>query len=396
VPGLLAAGAAARPSAMAHDVSDKVTGRASSGLGDLALPGPSKRRRKRKGAKGGSGEGEAFVNFLKWLGTSLVGVCILAGVGVLMVCGGGSMWAFAKPETAPTKYTIAEIENMSGKPKEGWIEITDAFLYWDMMVGETTAPANKQITKSDIKYYYVPLVSTDVVQQWNAVQAGAQQGVPPQLPHDKARVYVKFPARELEKLFPSNVDTFIQKVLDPRPDTPFTPKGTMSNFSSIPDGVLKEMQKNWQGPIDKNRMILFNYEGKPFNPQILGVILLILGLGLFVPIGIWGVRSLAGGKRSRSGDDFEEEDVGPRRKRKRDFAEDDFEAAPTRSGPAAGAAPAAGATYFYSRQGQSHGPVSFAQLRQLAASGQLTRQDYVYDDNVKQWVPAANVPGLFG
>jgi hypothetical protein len=67
--------------------------------------------------------------------------------------------------------------------------------------------------------------------------------------------------------------------------------------------------------------------------------------------------------------------------------------------PAAGAlvavpAPQA-ARYYYSRQGQSFGPVTSGELKQLAASGQLTSGDLIWLEDRKQWVPASGVKGLF-
>jgi hypothetical protein len=52
--------------------------------------------------------------------------------------------------------------------------------------------------------------------------------------------------------------------------------------------------------------------------------------------------------------------------------------------------------YHYSRGGQSYGPVSVEQLRQLAATGQLSATDLVWRDGLAEWVPAGRLKGLFG
>lgn len=53
------------------------------------------------------------------------------------------------------------------------------------------------------------------------------------------------------------------------------------------------------------------------------------------------------------------------------------------------------AQYHYSHNGESLGPVSVEQLRQLAASGQLTPSDLVWREGLAEWVPAGRLKGLF-
>lgn len=52
------------------------------------------------------------------------------------------------------------------------------------------------------------------------------------------------------------------------------------------------------------------------------------------------------------------------------------------------------ADYHYSRDGQSFGPVSVEQLRQLAVAGQLTANDLVWKEGMAEWVPAGRFKGL--
>jgi hypothetical protein len=49
----------------------------------------------------------------------------------------------------------------------------------------------------------------------------------------------------------------------------------------------------------------------------------------------------------------------------------------------------------YARNGVQQGPVSFEQLRQLAAQGAVQHGDLVWQAGTAQWVAAASVPGLF-
>lgn len=53
------------------------------------------------------------------------------------------------------------------------------------------------------------------------------------------------------------------------------------------------------------------------------------------------------------------------------------------------------ADWHYIAHGQQAGPVSFEQLKGMAASGQLTASDNVWEVGSAGWVPAGTVPGLF-
>lgn len=59
------------------------------------------------------------------------------------------------------------------------------------------------------------------------------------------------------------------------------------------------------------------------------------------------------------------------------------------------AAPAAGQQkWYYTRSGQEQGPVDFANLQVLAATGQLAPQELVWTEGMTAWTPAAQVAGL--
>jgi hypothetical protein len=51
--------------------------------------------------------------------------------------------------------------------------------------------------------------------------------------------------------------------------------------------------------------------------------------------------------------------------------------------------------WHYTRDGQQLGPVSAAQIKQLAASGQLRPDDLVWKEGMADWSPAARIKGLF-
>jgi hypothetical protein len=52
--------------------------------------------------------------------------------------------------------------------------------------------------------------------------------------------------------------------------------------------------------------------------------------------------------------------------------------------------------WYYTRNRQPVGPVSFAQLQQLAGSGQLGADDLVWQEGMPAWTPANTVVGLLG
>jgi hypothetical protein len=51
--------------------------------------------------------------------------------------------------------------------------------------------------------------------------------------------------------------------------------------------------------------------------------------------------------------------------------------------------------WFYARGGQQAGPVSFAQLTELAHTGGLGATDLVWQEGTPDWQPAGQVSGLF-
>lgn len=54
------------------------------------------------------------------------------------------------------------------------------------------------------------------------------------------------------------------------------------------------------------------------------------------------------------------------------------------------------AQWYYSRGGQQTGPVTIDQLRQMAATGQITPQDLVWRDGMAQWQPIGTLPEFGG
>ena len=51
--------------------------------------------------------------------------------------------------------------------------------------------------------------------------------------------------------------------------------------------------------------------------------------------------------------------------------------------------------WYYAKDGNQQGPITMAQLRQLASSGRLEPTDMVFKTGTKDWVEASTVAGLF-
>ncbi|OAI50237.1 hypothetical protein AYO44_17975 [Planctomycetaceae bacterium SCGC AG-212-F19] len=51
--------------------------------------------------------------------------------------------------------------------------------------------------------------------------------------------------------------------------------------------------------------------------------------------------------------------------------------------------------WYFNKNGQPYGPVSAPQMQQLVASGQIDRQDLVWQEGYPAWLPVHAVPGLF-
>ncbi|MCP4659122.1 MAG: DUF4339 domain-containing protein [bacterium] len=50
--------------------------------------------------------------------------------------------------------------------------------------------------------------------------------------------------------------------------------------------------------------------------------------------------------------------------------------------------------WYYYRDGEQQGPVSFEMIGELLANGELSPDDLVWEQNMKEWAPARSVPGL--
>jgi len=65
------------------------------------------------------------------------------------------------------------------------------------------------------------------------------------------------------------------------------------------------------------------------------------------------------------------------------------------SDAAAGALPAGKDEWYFGLDGAEHGPYTFAQMKDMAARGQLDDQHFVWREGMKDWLPVEDVPGLF-
>ncbi len=63
--------------------------------------------------------------------------------------------------------------------------------------------------------------------------------------------------------------------------------------------------------------------------------------------------------------------------------------------PVAVAVEDAGPSFHYRQKGQQSGPISWPELKRLAANGRLRPEDFVWQDGTPDWVPAGRVEGLF-
>jgi TM2 domain-containing membrane protein YozV len=52
------------------------------------------------------------------------------------------------------------------------------------------------------------------------------------------------------------------------------------------------------------------------------------------------------------------------------------------------------ADWYYSHDGERHGPVAVEQIKEMAAAGTLRRDDLVWQEGMADWTPAGRVPGL--
>ncbi len=62
--------------------------------------------------------------------------------------------------------------------------------------------------------------------------------------------------------------------------------------------------------------------------------------------------------------------------------------------PALGSAPNQSGQWYYTSGGAQRGPVEFANLQLLCASGQVQAEDLVWSDGMPAWMPANRIPGL--
>jgi hypothetical protein len=391
--------------------------------------GPRRRRSNKE-------QWESFSRGMVWLGTSFGGVCILAGLGLLTLAGAAICMFVVRTEYGPTRVSVQQLEASNKPPDRAWLEITGAddtkgILFWPEMVAQTKGKdvnPGQKIDKSKIEWFFVPLVSREVFNDWNKtllppdVNPAGAKAKPPKtftkLSYAKARVVLKFTVRQLEEKFPKAVQTFTENTghWDPH-YAEYQVTGTVGNYSSVPKPVMDEMEKTIKD-MDKNRMILVINDGRPPSYFGIGLFLFFLSLPLFLPLGIWTGRTLFGARRGESGAPVSEGAFAgspvppaaaaaaqPGAFTVRSPGPAATAAAPPMSGPAVAPASAIAATssapappsvsYYYSQGGKSLGPVSLDQLRQLATTGQLRPQDMVWNKTAGQWLPASSVPGVF-
>jgi hypothetical protein len=226
----------------------------------------------------GSGLLARAIVALRWLTTSPIGAAILAMGGALVIVWGGAriIDTLAGP-SAPTRVAVTELEKSKLPPENKYLEITDGHLYWPELYCDALGTKGGEPVVAF--WYYVPLVSKDVVKDWTAVPVGAK------LPYNNARVFLKISPSDMRRDFPHELDNSTRTILS-QEKSPVT--GSVGDFKRIPEHMSIGMQRMAK---DRNpeRMILLHYGDEiPSKPAGVGVglCMTVFGVVLFVPLGV--------------------------------------------------------------------------------------------------------------
>jgi hypothetical protein len=352
---------------------------------------------------------------LRFLFTSLPGTAIVAGVGLLFVCGGCCGGLFSDPEKEPTTMTVAELEAKSEPPKQQWLQLKDGCLVWSEAQSLTLKKKDRKgnVTDEKVKTVFVPLVSKAAFDEW--------QGKGGRFPFGKVRVYVKMDGDEFDRNVPQNDPSKIPELVE-KMKTPGEHIGLAGALSSEESAVVKGLTDLASGVTAKQILVLRRGERPPTRGESIfaGVCLSVFGLLLFVPLAVALVRRkrgqpadgaapAAGATSARDAlagaamAGFERgvrDAVGDAVRRGIEAArQEPRPAPPPPPAPAPRPAPVAipaGVQFYYLRNGQRYGPVSLAVLRNLYRAGELRSEDLVWHEGAKDWMPASSSPYLKG
>ena len=303
---------------------------------------------------------QSSLRIARFLCTDVLGASSLAAFGLLLFAGGGLSLLLTPAAEATTRVTAADLE-ARGPGDHPWLEVTDAFLFWPL--GHKRVTVYEDSKKEEATGYYVPLVSKGVLDRWTTVHE-ANKGDPDKAiyPCDDCRVLLlKMSPAAFKGAFPKGAP-------DDSTSTPYQAAGRAGTYRAEKDDVREALTKQIQN-LKPERIIVLESGAPPPALASYGW-LMVLALPFFVPLGFVLVRRMRSAPAAK--------------------------AAPA---PAAAAAPVeaiplAGA-YYYLHGGERFGPVSFEQLKELAAAGKLAPDDSVWQEGMRNWVRASTVPDLF-
>jgi hypothetical protein len=324
-----------------------------------------------------------LIRLVRFLFTHVVGVSILAAVGVLFLLCGGLSFAFTPTEEAATKITAADLESKGPGDKQ-WLEVTDGYLFWPRAVEAVNV--DEKTKKEDPTNFYVPLVSKAVLDRW-LVEALAHADDPDKAayPYDDCRVVLKLSPAELKKAFPGSV--LLDGKIPSPPFVQYTAAGRVRPYKDEAVGVREKLEGHTRN-LKPDRMLVLEHGASPPTKGAFAC-MAFFGLPFLIPLGILLIRrrSAKGAEAAAGGPAYADPVAAG--------VEAGFARHAARRAAPAAAPARAGVNYYYARGGQQFGPAPFEELRRLAAAGRLAPADSVWREGTPNWVPASTVPGLF-
>jgi hypothetical protein len=342
------------------------------------------------------------IRLIRFLFTTIAGLSILAGLGLLFVCGGIASF-FGNPETQATTVTLKDVEARSELPKQQWLRLTDGYLVWPHtkeLVTTRKKRGSGEVTSVQTKTIYVPLVSKALLDAWR------QQGTDRPFPSSKIRVFVKMEPAAVQKDFPQDAAELSNQQVDPDRLKVQTAVSGLAGSLQDEDKVVREGLSKDAAGLDPKGVLVLRYGEQPPTKGAMvggGVVMLLLGLALAVPL----VLRLACGKAAAPAGGgglhqavlagFEDGVRASVRGAVAAGVAAGSAAAPPvarAAGPAAAVPVARPVQFYYVLNGQRFGPVAHQQLRALWKAGRLPPESLVWQEGTKDWVPAANLTAL--
>jgi hypothetical protein len=330
------------------------------------------------------------VHLIRFLFTHIVGVTILAGVGLLCVCG-GILSFFASPETQATTIAMTELEARSELPGQQWLRLTDGCLVWPeatALVLTREKRGSGEVAGKKTQTIYVPLISKTVLDAWR------RQGLDTPFPRNKVRAFVKMGPGELDKDFPQDaVDLVKRPVSAARLKVQPQVSGLAGSLQGE-DKVVREGLTREASGMDPRAVLVLRYAAQPPTKGATvagGIVAVLFGLVFAVPL----VLRLARGQcqAGGSGAGLHGAAVAGFEAGLRDAVGAGIaKGVAARSG---GAPPVARVVqFYYLLNGQRFGPVLLSQLRDLWTTGNLRPDSLVWQEGTPDWVQARSVREL--